>query len=85
MTLLTQCYRHHVRFFPKRSVYAPMRSSLALTKNTFSRLSDGDKSGNCPAGLLVDKHINNPNYDDFYLQSHAGLLGSTYNSDVLTG
>ncbi|KAI0721640.1 Piwi domain-containing protein [Cerioporus squamosus] len=38
---------------------------------------DGDKSGNCPAGLLVDKHITNPNYQDFYLQSHAGLLGTS--------
>ncbi|RPD66004.1 Piwi-domain-containing protein [Lentinus tigrinus ALCF2SS1-6] len=38
---------------------------------------DGDKSGNCPAGLLVDKQITNPNYQDFYLQSHAGLLGTS--------
>ncbi|RDX56915.1 Piwi-domain-containing protein [Lentinus brumalis] len=38
---------------------------------------DGDKSGNCPAGLLVDKHITNPSYQDFYLQSHAGLLGTS--------
>ncbi|KAI0646924.1 Piwi domain-containing protein [Trametes meyenii] len=39
--------------------------------------SDGDKSGNCPAGLVVNQHITNPNYDDFYLQSHAGLLGTS--------
>ncbi|OJT08947.1 Protein argonaute-2 [Trametes pubescens] len=37
---------------------------------------DGDRSGNCPAGLLVHQTITNPNYPDFYLQSHAGLLGS---------
>ncbi|KAI8998763.1 Piwi domain-containing protein [Trametes punicea] len=38
---------------------------------------DADSSGNCPAGLLVDQHITNPNYPDFYLQSHAGLLGTS--------
>ncbi|KAL7283289.1 hypothetical protein ACG7TL_002718 [Trametes sanguinea] len=36
-----------------------------------------DSSGNCPAGLLVDQQITNPNYTDFYLQSHAGLLGTS--------
>ncbi|KAI0670510.1 Piwi domain-containing protein [Trametes maxima] len=39
--------------------------------------SDEDRSGNCPAGLVVNEHITNPNYDDFYLQSHAGLLGTS--------
>ncbi|PIL23868.1 Argonaute [Ganoderma sinense ZZ0214-1] len=38
---------------------------------------EADKSGNCPAGLLVDDHITNPNYQDFYLQSHSGLLGTS--------
>ncbi|KAI0374754.1 Piwi-domain-containing protein [Pilatotrama ljubarskyi] len=38
---------------------------------------DGDRSGNCPAGLLIDQHITNPNYPDFYLQSHSGLLGTS--------
>ncbi|KAL1947711.1 hypothetical protein VTO73DRAFT_13435 [Trametes versicolor] len=38
---------------------------------------DGDRSGNCPAGLLIHQTITNPNYPDFYLQSHAGLLGTS--------
>ncbi|KAI1796007.1 Piwi-domain-containing protein [Ganoderma leucocontextum] len=38
---------------------------------------DQDHSGNCPAGLLVDNSITNPNWEDFYLQSHAGLLGTS--------
>ncbi|KAM5539012.1 hypothetical protein V8D89_007235 [Ganoderma adspersum] len=38
---------------------------------------EADKSGNCPPGLLVDDHITNPNYQDFYLQSHGGLLGTS--------
>ena len=38
---------------------------------------DGDKkSGNAPAGLLVDRDITTPGIFDFYLLSHAGLLGS---------
>ncbi|KAH9901258.1 Piwi domain-containing protein [Cubamyces lactineus] len=53
--------RHHVRFFPKEYVFR----------------SQADNSGNCPAGLLIDQHITNPNYPDFYLQSHAGLLGTS--------
>ncbi|KAI0361956.1 Piwi-domain-containing protein [Trametes cingulata] len=43
----------------------------------FSSPQESDKSGNCPAGLLVDQHITNPNYPDFYLQSHAGILGTS--------
>ncbi|KAL5511713.1 hypothetical protein ACEPAH_4931 [Sanghuangporus vaninii] len=36
-----------------------------------------DKSGNAPAGLLVDQDITAPGIFDFYLQSHAGLLGTS--------
>ena len=35
-----------------------------------------DRSGNAPAGLVVDQAITSPGIFDFYLQSHAGLLGS---------
>ncbi|TBU46794.1 Piwi-domain-containing protein [Dichomitus squalens] len=38
---------------------------------------DEDRSGNCPAGLLVDDSITNPHVPNFYLQSHAGLLGTS--------
>ena len=37
----------------------------------------GDKSGNCPAGTVVDRDITHPTEFDFYLQSHAGLLGTS--------
>ncbi|KAI5124360.1 hypothetical protein M0805_008966 [Coniferiporia weirii] len=37
----------------------------------------GDRSGNAPAGLVVDKDIISPGIFDFYLQSHAGLLGTS--------
>ena len=33
---------------------------------------DGDRSGNCPAGTVVDTDITHPTEFDFYLQSHAG-------------
>jgi len=38
---------------------------------------DADRSGNCPAGMVVDTEIVNPVEFDFYLQSHAGLLGTS--------
>ncbi|PPQ98553.1 hypothetical protein CVT24_004044 [Panaeolus cyanescens] len=37
----------------------------------------GDKSGNCPAGTVVDREIAHPTEFDFYLQSHGGLLGTS--------
>jgi len=35
------------------------------------------KSGNCPPGLVIDTEIISPNMFDFFLQSHAGLLGTS--------
>ncbi|KAG9088958.1 hypothetical protein FRC06_001770, partial [Ceratobasidium sp. 370] len=35
-----------------------------------------DRSGNCPAGTVVDDVVVHPNEFDFYLQSHGGLLGT---------
>jgi eukaryotic translation initiation factor 2C len=37
----------------------------------------GDRSGNCPAGTVVDTDIAHPVEFDYYLQSHAGLLGTS--------
>ncbi|KAI6110019.1 Piwi domain-containing protein [Pisolithus sp. B1] len=39
--------------------------------------NEADKSGNCPAGFVADKGIGNPMAQDFYLQSHGGLLGTS--------
>lgn len=36
-----------------------------------------DKSGNCPAGLVVDTEICHPTEFDFFLQSHGGLIGTS--------
>ncbi|KAI0081731.1 argonaute-like protein [Panus rudis PR-1116 ss-1] len=39
--------------------------------------ADADRSGNCRAGTVVDRDITHPLEMDFYLQSHAGLLGTS--------
>ncbi|EMD40762.1 hypothetical protein CERSUDRAFT_111347 [Gelatoporia subvermispora B] len=41
------------------------------------RTADADKSGNCPAGTVVDHEVTHPLELDWYLQSHAGLLGTS--------
>jgi eukaryotic translation initiation factor 2C len=48
----------------------------------FKPLSDGDadRSGNAPAGTVVDKDLGHPTEFDFYLQSHGGLLGTSRSS-----
>ncbi|KAG8963838.1 hypothetical protein FRC03_002522 [Tulasnella sp. 419] len=38
---------------------------------------DADRSGNCPAGTVVDREIIHPVEFDFYLQAHGGLLGTS--------
>ncbi|KAJ7157556.1 argonaute-like protein [Mycena crocata] len=38
---------------------------------------NADKSGNCPAGTVVDTGVAHPTEFDFYLQSHGGLLGTS--------
>jgi hypothetical protein len=36
-----------------------------------------DRSGNCPAGTILDRDIAHPIEFDWYLQSHGGLLGTS--------
>lgn len=38
---------------------------------------DADKSGNCKPGTVIDTEITHPFEFDFYLQSHAGLQGTS--------
>ncbi|KAJ8519388.1 hypothetical protein ONZ45_g3684 [Pleurotus djamor] len=38
---------------------------------------DADRSGNCPAGTVVDREVAHPVEFDFYLQAHGGLLGTS--------
>ncbi|KAI0731968.1 Piwi domain-containing protein [Fomitopsis betulina] len=39
--------------------------------------ADGDRSGNCPPGFVVDGDIVSPSYPNFYLQSHSGIQGTS--------
>ncbi|THH15391.1 hypothetical protein EW146_g5073 [Bondarzewia mesenterica] len=41
---------------------------------------DADRSGNCPAGTVVDRDVTSPVEFDYYLQSHGGLLGTSRSS-----
>ena len=39
--------------------------------------ADADRSGNCPAGTVVDTGVVSPVEFDYYLYGHAGLLGTS--------
>jgi len=43
----------------------------------FPQPQQADRSGNCPAGTVVDEEVTHPTEFDFYLQSHGGLLGTS--------
>ncbi|PIL23264.1 Argonaute [Ganoderma sinense ZZ0214-1] len=40
---------------------------------------EGDKSGNCPVGTVVDRSVTHPTDFDFYLQSHRTTRPAHYN------
>ncbi|KAJ7481900.1 hypothetical protein FB451DRAFT_1171033 [Mycena latifolia] len=61
ITLVVVGKRHHIR------------STRLFPKND----QDADRSGNCPAGTVVDRDIGHPTEFDFYLQSHAGIKGTS--------
>ncbi|KAJ7918211.1 argonaute-like protein [Mycena leptocephala] len=60
---------------------APSITLVVVGKRHHVRLfpadKDADKSGNCPAGTVVDRDIGHPTEFDFYLQSHGGILGTS--------
>lgn len=54
---------------------------IVCAKNHRLRLSPGnghgDRSGNAPAGTVVDNHIGDPFLFDFFSQTQAGLQGTS--------
>ncbi|KAL1658284.1 Piwi domain-containing protein [Schizophyllum commune] len=63
---------------------AACRSLQVTPKITFVRhntrlnpLGNKDRSGNAPAGSVIDTNIVDPVEFDFYLQSHAGIQGTS--------
>ncbi|KAJ7771728.1 argonaute-like protein [Mycena metata] len=61
LTFIVVGKRHHVSFFPTN----PNDRTV------------GDKTGNCRAGLAVHEGLANPQFPDFYLQSHAAIKGTS--------
>lgn len=63
--------------------YMPALTMIVIQKRHHTRLfpatdRDGDrKTGNVPAGTVVDMGICHPKEFDFYLMSHAALLGTS--------
>ncbi|KAK0448305.1 Piwi domain-containing protein [Desarmillaria tabescens] len=59
----------------------PKLTFLVVTKRHHFRFfpnpGQGDRSANCHAGFFVDNELKHPVYDDFYLQSQAGLKGTS--------
>jgi len=65
-----------------QDVYKPGITYMICAKRHHFRFfpkvpSQGDRSRNAKAGTLVDSEIVHPVDNDFYLQSHAGLLGTS--------
>ncbi|KAF9214952.1 Eukaryotic translation initiation factor 2C [Podila verticillata] len=62
--------------------YAPKITFVIVQKRHHTRFfpmrpQDADRTGNCKPGMVVDTGITHPIEFDFYLQSHAGLLGTS--------
>jgi eukaryotic translation initiation factor 2C len=62
--------------------YAPKITFVVVQKRHHARFfpakrEQADRSGNCMPGTVVDTGIVHPFEFDFYLQSHAGLLGTS--------
>ncbi|KAF9906622.1 hypothetical protein EC991_000423 [Linnemannia zychae] len=64
------------------ATYAPKITFVVVQKRHHARFfpahrDQADRSGNCMPGTVVDTGISHPFEFDFYLQSHAGLLGTS--------
>ncbi|CAG8640305.1 9527_t:CDS:10, partial [Ambispora leptoticha] len=64
------------------SDYRPGITFVVVQKRHHTRFfpmekKDADRSGNCLPGTIVESNITHPYEFDFYLQSHAGLQGTS--------
>ncbi|GBB99127.1 hypothetical protein RclHR1_03420010 [Rhizophagus clarus] len=64
------------------ATYKPTVTYVVVQKRHHTRFfpmekGNSDRSGNCLPGTVVDSDITHPFEFDFYLQSHAGLLGTS--------
>jgi hypothetical protein len=65
-----------------RPGYKPLITFILVQKRHHARLfplnsRDADKSGNIPAGTVIDNSITHPIEYDFFLCSHSGLQGTS--------
>ncbi|KAI5423262.1 argonaute 5 [Lathyrus oleraceus] len=63
--------------------YLPKVTFVVVQKRNHTRLfpvnpKETDRSGNIMPGTVVDTSICHPREFDFYLNSHAGIQGTTY-------
>ncbi|KAG9005743.1 hypothetical protein FRB94_001309 [Tulasnella sp. JGI-2019a] len=66
----------------RAKIPAPKLTVVIVGKRHHNRFfpanaKDADRSGNAPAGLVIDREITNSIEFDFFLQSHGGLLGTS--------
>ncbi|RHZ87940.1 hypothetical protein Glove_28g30 [Diversispora epigaea] len=64
------------------ATYRPTITFVVVQKRHHTRFfpidrRDADRTGNCLPGTVVDSNITHPTEFDFYLQSHAGLQGTS--------
>ncbi|WWC67948.1 uncharacterized protein I206_101867 [Kwoniella pini CBS 10737] len=80
-----QCVEYEVeavkRAARKFAKYMPKITFVICAKRHAMRFfavgeSDKDRTGNLPAGTIVDSKVTSPMIHDFYLQAHAGLQGT---------
>jgi Piwi domain len=62
--------------------YRPNITFIVVAKRHHARFfpsdrRDADRTGNCPAGTVVDTDITHPQFYDYYLLSHPGLQGTS--------
>ncbi|KAI8363651.1 Piwi domain-containing protein [Mortierella sp. GBAus27b] len=60
--------------------YLPPITFVVVKKNHHARFfprGERDRSGNCVSGTVIDSVITHPTEFNFYLQSHAGLQGTS--------
>ncbi|BEI91628.1 uncharacterized protein CcaverHIS019_0404480 [Cutaneotrichosporon cavernicola] len=72
--IVEACERVLKRYRPRIlvCVCARRHNTRFFAKN----MQDADRSGNLPAGLVVDKSVTHPYAFDFFLQAHSGLVGT---------
>lgn len=69
------CAEYHKQWNPKITY-------IIVTKRHHARFfpcnkQDADRSGNCPPGTVIDTDVVSSEFYDFYLNSHAGIQGTS--------